>query len=483
MKSNLEFFHVLEKIILRGKKINKSILTENEAKEYALKRKKIIYQKPKEHILSKSLMDKCYNLFLSFKPSRHIYNSSQRRTVKLIRQETVANILMGLQARYASIEIYNKVYRESKMQEKTLSIIGSSRELFYHNGAYLKNIKKAKVQFEDCALEIEKLKYEVQAEWYYVEIGYHLKTEGTAAINFKEQGKHYLEILKNIPQKYKSSRFYTHYYLLSKAVFEFSHEYEELVEILLDGIEMYDKNYPNKIFQRMLLRHSLITYAIKTEKFDLCKMYLDQSLEMSPKHNKSWLRGMELQTIFLIRTNKIQQAIGSINTLSESKLYKNISREYKLRIELLNNYLLVYSKFLKFSSSKNKEVKLGKYLNSIPEYNADKKAMNIPIIVLQILYYILKKDDNKLEERFDAVNKYLSRYLKSDNFYRSHCFIRMLLQVHRQNFHSVAIERHTKKITDKLSLVSLKDSKEPLEIEIIRYEDLWESVLKYCGKS
>ena len=121
---------------------------------------------------------------------------------------------------------------------------------------------------------------------------------------------------------------------------------------------------------------------------------------------------------------------------------------------------------------------MGKFLNSIPIYSKDKRGMNIPILIIQILFLIVKKDYGQLIDRMESIQKYSSRYLRADANIRSNCFINMLLQIPKANFHKIGVERKSQKYYDKLLTNSIKISNQAIEVEIIPYEDLWEFILE-----
>ena len=108
----------------------------------------------------------------------------------------------------------------------------------------------------------------------------------------------------------------------------------------------------------------------------------------------------------------------------------------------------------------------------------DKSGQNIPVLIIQILIQIQQKKYDQLTDKIEAVEKYTTRYLRKDNNYRSNCFIKMLLQIPKQNFERARVEKHTKILLEKLRSMPLERAKQAFEIEIIPYEDLWEMALE-----
>ncbi len=123
-----------------------------------------------------------------------------------------------------------------------------------------------------------------------------------------------------------------------------------------------------------------------------------------------------------------------------------------------------------------------KFLRQTPLYSKDKRGMNVPILIIQILIFLAQRNYNKVIDRMEAIQKYCSRYLRMEDTYRSNCFIKMLMIIPAANFHPKAIERKVAPLKAKLAQVPLEISPQAYELEIIPYEDLWETVMNILAK-
>lgn len=148
-----------------------------------------------------------------------------------------------------------------------------------------------------------------------------------------------------------------------------------------------------------------------------------------------------------------------------------------------NFYVLqAYAHFLykigKISGVTNaKEFRVNKFLNEVPEYSRDKQGVNIPIILVQILFFLADQNHHLIIDRIDSLKLYAYRYLKKDENFRSQCFIRMLGEMVRAGFKRQGTLFRTKALMDKLKSVPIDSYPATAENEIIPYEDLWEMVL------
>lgn len=114
----------------------------------------------------------------------------------------------------------------------------------------------------------------------------------------------------------------------------------------------------------------------------------------------------------------------------------------------------------------------------MPIYRQDKRGANISILILQILFLLHQKKYNAIIDRAESLRQYTYRYLRRDDTFRSHCFIRMLLTLPECSFNKTAVLRKADKYWQQLQAMPLNVAKQSAEIEIVPYETLWEFVLE-----
>lgn len=114
----------------------------------------------------------------------------------------------------------------------------------------------------------------------------------------------------------------------------------------------------------------------------------------------------------------------------------------------------------------------------MPIYSKDKRDANISILILQMLFLLHQKKYNEIIDRAESLKTYTYRYLRRDDTFRSHCFIRMLLTLPDCSFHKAAVLRKADQYWQQLKEVPLNVAKQSAEIEIVPYEMLWEFVLE-----
>ena len=108
--------------------------------------------------------------------------------------------------------------------------------------------------------------------------------------------------------------------------------------------------------------------------------------------------------------------------------------------------------------------------------------MNIPILIIQILFLIAQKRHDAVISRMEAIERYCSRYLKQDENYRCNVFIRLLLQIPKAHFHPQTVLPRAERYLKLLEQYPLQMSPQGYEVEVIPFEELWGMVWGSLGK-
>ncbi|MEM1325439.1 MAG: hypothetical protein AAGI23_05770 [Bacteroidota bacterium] len=200
----------------------------------------------------------------------------------------------------------------------------------------------------------------------------------------------------------------------------------------------------------------------------------------------SYLRGLFFKLLNYLHTGAFDLACKVLqkaeNSNSLKKAPENIQEEWRIANGYIQ-FLIEAGQLEKVQNEKNNKFRINKLINDLPQFSKDKRSTNIPILVLQILFFIVRQDFDQSAERMRAVDRYNSRYLLKDNTFRSNCFVKMLLCVLDANFNRVAAERKAKKYVKRLHEMPITAVKQNYETEYVPYEKLWEIVVSLLDNS
>jgi hypothetical protein len=484
MQSIPEILHVLENLSQSGTNLLSEGLQDEDYQEYSVLKEKISERDKRDARklkISAQLKSKLFGLIFSFNPSKSKFNLAARKVVEVIRLSAVADLFAILGFGKPAQEVQKSVYSKSKKYDYNKGILNSSRFLFMQE-AQAGNRRKALGYYNECLSALQIDTYEIKCQWYSADLRNHFAKSKEMTSEIREKARTYYEELKQLDKQYFSRIFYLQYIVVGIIHFESIFEYEKLCAFLQKNLNEFRDRFPFAVNGIISFQNYLINYSLHIMSLDVAKLNLTSSLEKVVYRSSRWFRIKELNMLYGLRSGDLNLTIDIYNELSQDARYKRISAAMRNRIELLWLYASM-SQALQAGRTKGvellKDVRLGRYLNSIPEFFVDKKGMNVPIIIVQLLYYIILRDLDRLDDRFEAVEKYLTRYMRNDPLYRANSFVKMLLQVPKQNFHPVAVERHANRYYSNLKSLPFLESKHPMEIELLDFEILWEQVMSF----
>lgn len=379
----------------------------------------------------------------------------------------IAEELLTLAMKYEYIDMV--VLVSKKMREISAVYLGDQEKYDYYNGIYR--------QYEDIA--------HVDAEVEYAYSKLMIKTKGQLPDNqemarlgeaiFKEV-EGYLEEYKIINIQWFIRYIQVTYLLNAK-------DYEQTIEVsqlMLDFLATKPHISNNNIKIGFLL-HQLVCYT-QLRSFEKGRLILLRCQELLHKANRTYFKVQELGITLYLHSKHYQEAYELVLDMMSVEKVRQQNKFFVESWKIYQAYVhyLIYTDYVKVKEEDTlfNRFRLARFLNEVPIYSKDKRGMNIPILILQVLFSIAMGKYDRVFDRMEAIQKYSTRYIRKDEHYRSNCFIKMLLQIPAAGFNRKDAANFAKKYVKMLSEAPLEVADQPHEIEIIPYEDLWEMALK-----
>ncbi len=196
----------------------------------------------------------------------------------------------------------------------------------------------------------------------------------------------------------------------------------------------------------------------------------------------NWFKAKEFLFMLSIHTQNYQEAYEAYFEVTNHERYNNFKK-------ILHEMWVLYHSYLHFliqvgkvvphkDDTKFNNIRLGRFLNQVPGFSKDKRGMNVPVLIVQLIFLILQQKYDLAEERIDALGRYCSRYLKEDDpNFRGSCFIKMLLQIPKYGFERKRVKEKAQKYLTKMENVSINFSNQSHEVEVMPFPDTWNFIL------
>jgi hypothetical protein len=409
------------------------------------------------------------------------YNNYQRAYYNAWKDLAAAKILFGKRARTSGLEVTHKVLKIAEKYEHLDLLVDALKVLRLHHGSITGDTKNFNLYNEKLKHYQEAFQAETEAEEYYCILASEYVNSKASREEVYEKAKEFGEALAPFAKKFPYARLQMLYRIIRIAGFMSINQFEEARKISQEGIEFFsNKKFEYQIAIQILLHQQLIC-NIQLKQYDEGKRCAEQSLSYIPQGTHNWYNHYELELKLAMHTENYQEAYSILKIIESQSNFSQLpayQQEKWLIYRSFIHYLVILEKIRpdKEDGSFN-NFRIGRFLNEVPKYSKDKEGLNIPILVIQILFLILKKRYDETIDRIENIEKYCYRYLRKDHTYRSNCFIKMLLQIPISGFHRAGVQRRAATYLKKLNNTSLEASNQAHDIEIIPYETLWEFAL------
>ena len=426
--------------------------------------------------LRDKLLNQVFQIELSNTKFTHYHQSYHRA----YRQYALVQLLLERSARHIAIPLAERTLKKAIRYEMTELCLLLSKDLRLHYGTINLNLRKYKQYSKLFTDSLQLFEYEMQAELYYSDIAKNYVKSRSAKDRVAILATTYTDELESLPPFEKSYKFSLAYFLVKYLSFDLSNNVSEAIKVCTEA---------NKFFKKKIHINNIALFAfqfyelgsqVRLKNFTRSFQLVEQCLSLVDPGTLNWFITMEYQLIICMRMGRYYE--GAKVCLSANKFLKQASA-HKGTLETWKIYE-IYLLFLSFigkldhPSFSSTSVRIGKFINEVPTYSKDKRGLNIAILIVHTLFLIVQKKYLKVINRIDALNLYCYRYLKRDETFRSNCFIKMMIQIPKANFHKNGVIRKTGTLLNKLISVPIETTTQASEMEIIPYEELWDIIIE-----
>ncbi len=410
-----------------------------------------------------------------------VYNEQQAAYFNCWREWAAVKILVAKGAHLSAMEICQKIINISIQYEFVDLILDVSKQMRLYHGTIDGDRKKFEYYNSLYHYYEGALIAENKVEEYFCDLTIDTIRQKSAQQNIYSKAEALFSELDYFIDKYPFYRIHFLVRMIKIASYMAVNNYPETLKICEEGLAFLEqKSFEVKIPLSVFLHQKLVCH-LQLKQFEAGKEAAEKSLGLIPDGSFNWFKNHELRFLLAMHTCKYEDAYLTWSNATTHKKFRFLDDNSQEKWTLYGFFLHYLTLLNKLSLPKEEtqfnNFRLGKFLNQVPTFSQDKRGLNIPILIAQILFLVLKKEYDLVIDRMEAIEKYCTRYLRQDDTFRSHCFIRMLLQLPEAGFHKAGVIRKAQKYLDKLKAVPLEIASQPFEVEITPYENLWQFVL------
>jgi hypothetical protein len=194
----------------------------------------------------------------------------------------------------------------------------------------------------------------------------------------------------------------------------------------------------------------------------------------------NWFKTLEIYFQYCVYARQYADALKTYQKVSTHTAFKLQSAAQKDIWRLYKGYLHLLGELNQLPTADVEHIcgpfKQAKFFNEFEIIDKDKPGMNIPLLLLPILFCLAKGEYQEYGRSVPALDIYRKRYLNNDMNKRSTAFMNMLLALDRKMYETERSEKKIQKELEVLRSASSETTRQSSFVEIIPYEDLWNLV-------
>lgn len=439
------------------------------------------YQKSNYNRLKRQLEERLINTLFLIDANKNKYQEMRQAYYACYKNVAAVKILLGKNARNLAISLAEKTYKTAERFEFIDILLNLSKDLRNHYGSIIGDKRMFTFYNKKTQSYTDAFLAELKAEEYFAELALNFSISRVINLEHRKKIIAHSEELEQIINQYSSYRFKLCSYIVIAVRYEATNDYENSIKICDQALLFFKirKHFASKaalyiFYFRKIASLILLKKLNKAEETTL----LCLKLESPGLYN--WYQTMGYRFIIFLHLESFSKAIEvyfeAIEHPNFSKQYPSVKEVWHIN-EAFVYYFHLQGAIKEAPNERIEKFRINRFLNEVPSYSKDKQGLNISILILQVLFLLHQKQYGKIIDRTEALRTYTHRYLRRDETFRSNCFIKMLMQLPKANFHRAAVERKTKELREKLSSVGIIQN-QSAEVEIVPYEVLWEFVLE-----
>lgn len=433
--------------------------------------------------LKKELKKDLINRLFLFDLSHSKYSDRQKAYHSCYKDWAAIKILLGQNAWTSVRKLCIKVYKMALQYEFSEIVADVARILRLYYGTREGNIKAYQKYAEVFDYFRTLRDREEFVEGLYTELVVAYVNKRSDGQVIQNKAYEYFKLIENDLATYDSYWLRLCGYLIQLFIFSSVKDQEGTLSVCNEAIAFFNKKtYKANIAMQVFLYQKMVSFA-ELNDYESGKSAAQQGMQIVAEGTGNWFKYQEWFFLFSMHTGDYKVAFFGFLKVKNHKKFKFLPDNNKELWRIYEAYLFLLWKTKRLGHGQKavshfKDFKTGRFFNALPVFERDKRGMNIPILIAQIMLMLINRNYHKANGRIEAINKYCSRYLTKNETFRSNSFIKMLIQIPTAGFHRVAVERKAKKYLKNLWIVPYGMSNQNLEIEIIPYEKLWEMALE-----
>lgn len=407
-----------------------------------------------------------------------MFNERAKALYNCYRDFVAATILIGREAPKAGVYILEQTLEQALKYEFTELIADIARTLRRQYARSVANQEEHEQMAKLHRQYEEKRRLETLAIDYLENLINYYIVKRSPNEEIHTTATSYFEELTALAPKADTSQYY--YYTTQVGIIKYLsvNDCSNALVVCNEGIEELKnrKNTNRAALASVILQKlaCLTQLRISGDEFDAS---VQLCLSLIEEGELNWIRTYELYLHNCLFAGRYQNALDIFTKVTAHEKFAILSGAIRDNWNVYGGYLHLLAALGKLDTKKVAEAagefKFSKMINDIQVLNRDREGMNIPLVLLPVIYALVTGTFEDSGVSPEALEKYRRRYLDNDMNRRSAAFVNLLFAYAKKDYRTVSAEKKIAKELEVLATSQPQVAGQTFAVEIIPYEDLW----------
>lgn len=294
----------------------------------------------------------------------------------------------------------------------------------------------------------------------------------------------YFDELIKLVDEVNTSSFYNHTYKIAMIKYFSINDTENALKVCNEALDVLQlrSNVNRSIIANFKTQKIALYTQLKFKDEIIVNKLFEDCLAILQEGDFSWFRLHEVYLYYCISSDNYVKSLNIYEKANCSFRFDQLNGSFHDNWILIGGYLHLLAKLQVLDSTRVEGIvgafRFSKLFNEIELLKKDKEGMNIPLVLLPVLYELAEEPFKRTKEiPIEALEKYRQRWLSNETNRRSDCFVKMLISFAKNDYYSPAVVRKINKEFENLKNETPEIAGQYFAIEIIPYETLWELLI------